>query len=136
MGKTKSFSGNPLLPDEPALPCGLIAKTFFNDIFTLNRQGNTKSISIDQKNIAWNVDIDFNYKQTKDANSKAWIDVTDEHFMVWMRTSGMGRFKKLWGRIREDLPAGKYTVIIDNQYNSSEFSGTKSILMTTSSPFG
>lgn len=35
--------------------------------------------------------------------------------MVWMRTSGMGRFKKLWGRIKEDLPAGKYTVTIDNR---------------------
>lgn len=22
-----------------------------------------------------------------------------EHFIVWMRTAGIGRFKKIWGRI-------------------------------------
>ena len=37
-----------------------------------------------------------------------------EHFMVWMRTAGQGKLKKLWGRIHQSLPAGVYYLIINN----------------------
>ena len=29
----------------------------------------------------------------------------DEHFVVWMRTAALPNFRKLWGRIDQDLPA-------------------------------
>ena len=29
----------------------------------------------------------------------------DEHFIVWMRTAALPNFRKLWGRIDQDLPA-------------------------------
>lgn len=29
----------------------------------------------------------------------------DEHFIVWMRTAALPSFRKLWGRIDQDLPA-------------------------------
>jgi hypothetical protein len=32
--------------------------------------------------------------------------------MVWMEPSGMPIVKKLWARIEEDLPEGKYTLIV------------------------
>ena len=32
--------------------------------------------------------------------------VTNEHFIVWMRTAGLPSFRKLYGRIDSDLPAG------------------------------
>ena len=32
-----------------------------------------------------------------------WLDMTDEHFIVWMRTSGLPTFRKLWGRIDDGL---------------------------------
>ena len=37
--------------------------------------------------------------------------------MVWMRTAALPYFRKLWGRIEEDLPAGEYTILIDNSIN-------------------
>ncbi|EAR83001.2 ligand-effect modulator 3 LEM3 family protein (macronuclear) [Tetrahymena thermophila SB210] len=135
MGKTLSFTGQTLNPQDPAIPCGLLSKLYFNDTYQLQSQNGTL-IQIDQSQIAWTVDIDYNYKQTSDAPQKAWVDVTDEHFMVWMRTSGMGTFKKLWGRIKQDLPAGVYKLTINNQYNTSEYNGQKFFIITTSSPFG
>jgi hypothetical protein len=32
--------------------------------------------------------------------------VTNEHFIVWMRTAGLPTFRKLYGKIDQDLPAG------------------------------
>ncbi|KAL4427090.1 hypothetical protein ABPG74_004500 [Tetrahymena malaccensis] len=135
MGKTVSIGGFPLNPTDPAIPCGLIAKTFFNDTFKMYQQ-DSSNIPINDSDIAWDVDMEYNYKPTNNAQKLAWHDVTDEHFMVWMRTSGMGKFKKLWGRINQDLPSGDYQIVVNNQYNSSDFNGYKYVLLTTSSPFG
>lgn len=35
MGKTMSYLGDNLLPNDPATPCGLIAKTFFNGTLSI-----------------------------------------------------------------------------------------------------
>lgn len=37
-----------------------------------------------------------------------------------MRTAGLPSFRKLWGKVHEDLVAGNYTMVIDNRifYNS------------------
>jgi hypothetical protein len=32
--------------------------------------------------------------------------MTDEHFIVWMRTAGLPNFRKLWGRIDNTLIPG------------------------------
>lgn len=56
--------------------------------------------------------------------------------MVWMRTAGLGRFKKLWGRIHTWVKKGKYTLEINNQYDVGSFKGKKTFIMTTTSPFG
>ena len=44
--------------------------------------------------------------------SKQWIDMTDEHFLVWMRPSGLPNPKKLWGRINRDLKKGEIIDVI------------------------
>lgn len=46
--------------------------------------------------------------------SVMWTNITDERFMNWMRVAAMPNFRKLWGRIEDDLPAGTYTLTIDN----------------------
>lgn len=32
--------------------------------------------------------------------------VQNEHFIVWMRIAALSRFRKLYGRIERDIPAG------------------------------
>lgn len=44
--------------------------------------------------------------------------------------------RKLWGRIKDDLEAGNYTLIINNQYPTEVFGGTKTLLITTLTTFG
>lgn len=143
MEKNVSLSGLELNPNEVAVPCGLIAKSFFNDTYQLkNEKG--EPITIDESNIAWEADKKLKYKNVKDPNGKddefykkvQWIDMTDEHFIVWMRPAGLPNFRKLWGRIRENLPEGEYTVRIKDNFKVSAFKGRKHIVLSTVNAFG
>jgi hypothetical protein len=143
MEKNKSISGLELDPNEVAVPCGLIAKSFFNDTYQLkNEKG--EQITIDESNIAWEADKKLKYKNVKDPNGKdkefykkvQWIDMTNEHFIVWMRPAGLPNFRKLWGRIRDDLPEGEYTVKIEDNFKVSAFKGRKHIVLSTVNAFG
>ena len=49
--------------------------------------------------------------------------MTDEHFIFWMRPSGLPNFRKLWGRIHKDLESGNYKLTIDNKFDVDSFSG-------------
>lgn len=62
--------------------------------------------------------------------------MTDEHFIVWMRTAGLPDFRKLWGKIENDLQPGTYTVQITNRYDVSRFGGTKSFILSTTNVLG
>jgi len=35
----------------------------------------------------------------------------DEHFIVWMRTAALSTFRKLWGVLRSDIPAGAVVTV-------------------------
>lgn len=53
----------------------------------------------------------------------------NEHFIVWMRTAALPAFRKLWGRIQTDIPAGTtIRVDINNRYNSYRFGGKKKVM--------
>jgi hypothetical protein len=79
-------------------------------------------ISINELNIAWSSDKELKYKRPTDPAGKdndywksiQWQDVMDEHFMVWMRPAGLPNFRKLWGRINNDLLPGNYILSINN----------------------
>ena len=68
--------------------------------------------------------------------------MTDEHFIVWMRPSGLPNFRKLWGRIKkgknngDQLKAGNYTIKINNYFNVSKFDGEKIFVLSTVNGFG
>jgi hypothetical protein len=58
--------------------------------------------------------------------------VTDEHFIVWMRTAGLPTFRKLYGKIDEDFSKGQtiiFEVITNFEVNS--FSGSKALVIST-----
>ena len=129
-----SINGEPLNMDDVAIPCGLIAKTYFNDTFSDWKIGD-KNITPNEKDIAWKKDKEL-FKNSDP--SKQWIDIEDEHFIVWMRASGLPNFRKLWGRI-EDVEIKKgdtITFTVENNYNVTHYGGDKTIILSTTNEFG
>lgn len=63
--------------------------------------------------------------------------VTDEHFIVWMRTASLPTFRKLYGRISGPFTSGQ-TIIFDivANYEVKSFGGTKSLLLSSVGSFG
>lgn len=63
--------------------------------------------------------------------------VTDEHFIVWMRTAMMPTFRKLYGVIHGDFNTGDVlTFNVTANYEVGSFSATKGLLVTTLGDFG
>ena len=121
LGFNKMLNNETLDDDQPANPCGLVARSFFNDTYKLFLEA--EQIDIDEKGIAWKSDRDDLFKRPDNHEAIQWIDVKNEHFIVWMRTAGFPTFKKPWGKIERDLEPGNYTLIIENNYNVDSFDG-------------
>ena len=128
-----ALDGSALDPEAYAVPCGLMAKTFFNDSFSFSI-GST-DLTVDETNIAFDKDKKL-YDENPD-RSKQWMDMTNEHFLVWMRPSGLPNPKKLWGRIDRDLKQGeKIDIAINNNYDVSHYKGKKKIVLSNATKFG
>ena len=122
-----------LTEDSVAIPCGLMAKTFFNDTYEFSI--NNSTVLVDEKNIAFDKDRDL-YKENLDL-SKQWHDLTDEHFLVWMRPSGLPNPRKLWGKIDQDLNKDDNIIVnINNYYNVTAYKGKKKIILSNATAFG
>lgn len=71
-GKDGTFEGggvgakfNAVTKEQVAIPCGLIAKSFFNDTFELLQKkstGNYKPVEVNYTNIAWESDKKYKFK--------------------------------------------------------------------------
>jgi hypothetical protein len=108
----------------------------FNDTFALYDEKD-KRVTIEEDDIAWDVDKDEKYERLEDNwAKKQWTDVENEHFIVWMRPSGLPYFRKLWGRIEDDLEKGDYKVQINSNYDVDDFDGEKWIVLSTANAFG
>lgn len=132
----------------PIVPCGLIAWSLFNDTYSFFR-GNHK-LKVNRKNIAWKSDRDhkfgkhiypFNFQNGSLIGGKTLdpsIPLSDqEHLIVWMRTAALPSFRKLYGRIEEDLDADDVVKVdLSNNYNTYSFGGTKKLVLSTSSWLG
>eukprot|EP00163_Fabomonas_tropica_P011987 TRINITY_DN2302_c3_g2_i1.p1 TRINITY_DN2302_c3_g2~~TRINITY_DN2302_c3_g2_i1.p1 ORF type:complete len:296 (-),score=91.86 TRINITY_DN2302_c3_g2_i1:1060-1947(-) len=104
--------------------CGLIANSRFNDTFRLLSPTSTE-IPMTKQGIAWKSDVENKFKAG-----------TDEDLIVWMRTAGLPKFKKLHRIINTDLPAGTYSVDINQTYPVHQFDGKKSIVLSTTKWLG
>ena len=135
IGKNISLNNTELDPKDVAIPCGIIAKTYFNDTFSnwiLSGEKNEK-IEVNTQNIAWEKDkLLF---QNSNNISKQWINMKDEHFIVWMRPAGLPNFMKLWGRIEKTTlnKRDNISFSVENNYN---ITGNKSIVLSTTNEFG
>ncbi|KAF7842885.1 putative ALA-interacting subunit 2 [Senna tora] len=134
--------------DQPIVPCGLIAWSLFNDSYSFSR-GPSK-LKVNRKNIAWKSDRDhkfgkhvypFNFQNgTLIGGGKLdpHIPLSDqEDLIVWMRTAALPSFRKLYGKIDEDLDADDVIVVrLMNNYNTYSFGGKKKLVLSTSSWLG
>lgn len=129
----KSVSGDPLQKDEIAHPCGLAARSYFNDTFILKNDKN-ENIQIKDDKISWDDDVDYKFKNYD--LKKQWIDVESERFINWMKIASFRNFRKTWGRIENDLEEGDYVVEVHNLWDSSVFGGKKRFGLAQSNEFG
>jgi len=132
----------------PIVPCGLVAWSLFNDTYTISV--NKKAIEVNKKDIAWQ--SDKNKKFGNDvyprnfqngnliggAKLNASIPLSEqEDLIVWMRTAALPTFRKLYGRIETDIMANdQLTVVIQNNYNTYSFGGSKALVLSTTSWIG
>lgn len=145
MGIKFSKFGEKLNESDLAIPCGLMAKSFklFNNNynFTLfDAEKNEQTLFINSTNIA------RKYDKKKYKNSfymtNQWLDLEDEHFMVWMRPAPFANFSKLYGRINQDIEKGSVinvSIVYGDYFDKEEFnkSGANvSIIITTINYFG
>lgn len=142
-------------------PCGLVANSVFND--TLSGSVTQNGITTDlfkitdntgcvgpncwfETEISWESDRTQKFKQisgeatTVGPNTDGSLlpNVTDEHFIVWMRTAGLPTFKKLYARLPElKLEKGDVlTIEFDDQFAVSSFGGEKAIVISTTTWLG
>ena len=140
VGGETSIDGNTILnPTDIAIPCGLMAKNYFNDNFTnwtIISSTSKGNITVNETNISRKSDRE----RYRNINiSKQWLNMTDEHFLVWMRPSPFPNFEKLWGRIKinTSLEAGTIlSVDIENKYDVKKFNGSKHLIIRTINNFG
>lgn len=148
---------------KPYYPCGLIANSMFNDTFEppvlLNTQDGSgkdnETYHMTNKGISWNSDRGrygaTKYNPEDVVPPPYWVKrygekYTNEtlpnlhemeEFQVWMRTAGFPMFNKL--AMRNDsapMKKGTYEVQIAYNFPSSDYAGTKSIVISTSSVLG
>jgi len=117
-------------------PCGLIAKSLFNDTFALF-DGNGNPVPLKKEGIAWPSDREKKFRNPppNTPGIRVIADIEDEDFIVWMRTAGLPDFKKLY-RIIESPVQGNYTVKVSSYYPVSSFGGKKHVVLSTTTWIG
>ena len=178
-------------------PCGLVANTLFNDVFTLAANPASTAVDADgvplamiEEGIAWQSDLEFKFRQPDgfrhekcgscgDANCTCAGDdwscvepyqdrdgncflyyypnddttrylyetypmvvspldgVTNEHFVVWMRTAALPTFRKLYGWFDQRIAAGtKLTFEVEANWEVASFRGSKALIVSNNNAFG
>ncbi|KAL0942517.1 lem3 cdc50 family protein [Colletotrichum truncatum] len=151
--RTETVNGT----EKPYYPCGLIANSMFNDTFTSPRwlQDDTLYQMSNNSNIAWASDASLygktQYKPDEVLPPPNWRvqypSYTEQNpppnleewqaFQVWMRTAGLPTFSKLYQRNDNDvMKVGTYEVNITDNFNTTEYRGTKSIVLSTRTIMG
>ncbi|KAK2415848.1 ALA-interacting subunit [Trifolium repens] len=65
-----------------------------------------------------------------------WLS-EQEDLIVWMRRAALPTFRKLYGKIEVDLEVNdEITIAIENNYNTYEFGGKKSVVLSTTTWIG
>ena len=92
-------------------------------------------VPIDETNIALDVDKAYKFKYpdsgANDPKTYSWLNITNEHVMVWYQMESFPIFYKLWGHINQTMKAGvNYTLTIANNFNITQFEGKKYVYLS------
>ncbi|CAL1374099.1 unnamed protein product [Linum trigynum] len=155
LSKAHEDAVSPCKPEDsvdgkPIVPCGLIAWSLFNDTYSFTISTKKKVLSVNKKDIAWASDREHKFgsdvypKNFQNsgliggAKLNSSIPLSEqENLLVWMRTAALPTFRKLYGRIEEDLEANdQIEVAIENNYNSYGYGGKKMLILSTSTWIG
>ena len=134
IGATVAIDGTPLDPNAVAIPCGVAARTLFSDSYQLTNTDSGTTYTIRENGIAWESDVKHRFKNVD--VSRQWLNIEDERFMVWMKIAAFNDFQKLWGIIDTELPAGNYSMRIDNNWDVYRFNGEKYFELADSDNMG
>ena len=131
----KSYNGTKMEPNGILDPCGLIARSMFNDTFKLfDFKG--YEVKIDESLIASDIDRKINFKNSKNSEDVQWTDKEKEHFMIWMNMELFPNFLKKWGRIEKNIPAGEYLVNVTSNWGKTEWEVKKYFVLAKGNDFG
>ena len=130
-------------PENWLLPCGLSALYFFNDTY----QVNDPNLLFNDTDIAWSEDVDiYKHLNNRYTTGIRWLESytdfqggqTNEHFIVWMRTSALPTIIKNYAKCKDcTIPAGTtLNITIGNNYPTTIFEGEKYIVLETDSVLG
>lgn len=138
-------------------PCGLISRSFFNDIIKLSASSKDKGIEMDEENIVWpsneyrmkKVDYELHDKNGNVTDKylfqrypniiKQSEGILNEHYSVWFRTEFLSDFIKRYGRLEIDKDLDKGEVLafkVLSAFEVASFGGTKSIVIQSYSALG
>lgn len=141
-------------------PCGVASFSFLLDRFELYQSvncsecaGKEQKLLLDEKDLALDGDREhFRKKIVSGDDGNLTVENTPsflwaateaereallEHFMVWYRGASSSRFRNLWARIDDNLPAGTYSWVFQNQSEVwSKWGVKKKVILTTMSGIG
>ena len=130
-------------PENWLLPCGLSALLVFNDTIKVD----DNSLNFEEKGIAWKSDVDEVYAplSSKYTTGIRWLEnnsifkggQTNEHFIVWMRTSHLSTIIKNYAICNFcRIERGHLNITIHNNYPTSLFNGEKHLIIEKDSVLG
>lgn len=120
-------------------PCGLIAWSFFNDSFVLSRPTDDAAangsaytpLQVEKDGIAWFSDKRmFKNPTEKIPGIRVVENVTDEDFLVWLRTAAFPTFRKLYRKVSvgEGELSGTLRLTVANNYPVAAFGSKRFVL--------
>ncbi|KAK4753354.1 hypothetical protein SAY87_022152 [Trapa incisa] len=133
---------------QPIVPCGLIAWSLFNDTYDFSRNG--QQLSLNKKGISWKSDREHKFgknvfpRNFQNGSLIGGGSLNDslplseqEDLIVWMRTAALPTFRKLYGKIEDDLQVNDVVMVtLENRYNTYSFNGKKKLVLSTASWLG
>lgn len=120
-----------IFDDNAILPCGLMPASFIKT--SMKAYLNDEKLKIDDSDIAWDTDDSKKYEN----QSNAYLDISDQHFKVWMRNSPTSRLNKLYGKIDEnDLKVGKLVFEVSQGDNILGYEPDMKVKISTNNRLG